>query len=220
MQCDIKTFYNGVVTANLPNYNQGIRLNVDCNTLNLGIFQAGPPHGFQNTTISADNIYAKNTSNYYVRLNNGARLYCGNFCDVSFHVKGYGTNEPVMLINNYQPANSSFKFFEGGLTRIGRLNFQGVAIRPSLINGACLFINNVVLNGAVVNNSLLFVGRNVTWTPADRTVVGNGLIVNLANWRDHESAVLEHINGKVFSWNVWDSGPWGSQSLFDFCTNV
>ena len=59
MQTSIDTFYNGTVTANLPIYNMNIKLNVDCGTLNLGIFQAGPPHGFQNATLSANTIYAK-----------------------------------------------------------------------------------------------------------------------------------------------------------------
>ena len=218
MQCDIKTFYNGTVTANLPVYNMAIKLNVDCHYLNLGIFQAGPPHGFQNATISADNIYAKgDIPSAYVQISNGVRLYCKDFCNVPFSVRGYGTNEPVMLINNYQTANSSCRFFEGGLTRIGRLNFQGGApIRLRLTNDACVFINNAILDGADVDHSLLFVGSNVTWTSANN-VTNSGVIANLANWGPDAHYLL---TTRSLAWNVWDKGPWGSQSLLDYCKNV
>lgn len=217
MQTSVGTYYNGVVTANLPIYNMAIKLNVDCHYLNLGIFQAGPPHGFENATISANSIYAKNTSAYYVQISNGVRLYCENFCDVPFAVRGYGTNEPVMLINNYRTSNSSCRFFEGGLTRIGRLIFQGGApIRPNLNNGACLFINNAVLSGADVDNSLLFVGSNVTWTNG-ANVTNGGRIRNAANLTSDD---INFINRGQFCWNLWDYGPWGSYRLIDFCTSV
>lgn len=217
MQTNIRVFYNGTITANLPTYNMNIKLNVDCNTLNLGIFQAGPPHGFAYSSISANQIYAKNTSDYYVRVNNGVRIYCRNFCDVPFQVEGQGPSEPVMLINNYKISNASCRFFDGGLTRIGRLNFQGGAsIRLNLTNGACVFINNAILDGAIVNNSLLFVGSNVTWT-SPTSVTNSGIIANLANWGQGAHYFLTR---KSLAWNVRDSGPWGSQSLYDFCTNV
>ena len=217
MQCDIKKFYNGTVTANLPTYNMNIKLNVDCHYLNLGIFQAGPPHGFENSCISADNIYAKNTSNYYVQVSNGVRLYCGNFCDVPFHLRGYGTNGPVMLINNYKISNASCRFFDGGLARIGKLNFSGGAsIRLNLTNGACVFINNAILDGADVNGSLLFVGSNVTWT-STTSVTNGGVIANSSNWGP---AAHYLFTTRSLAWNVRDSGPWGPQSLYNFCTNV
>lgn len=225
MQTSFGTYYNGTVTANLPNYNMNIKLNVDCNTLKLGIFQAGPPHGFQNATISANDIYAKgDMPSAYVYLNCDTKIYCENFCNVCFHPYAENSNsvlQPVILINNYQTINSDRTELWFGLTRIGRLNYRGgMPFRPDLNNGACLFINNALLDGAFVNNSLLFVGSNVTWTAYNKITIGNGLIVSKENWRDHEGDVLEHINGKVFAWNVWDSGPWGSQSLFNFCLNV
>ena len=217
MQCDIKTFYNGVVTANLPIYNMGIRLNVDCETLNLGIFQSGPPHGFENSCISANDIYAKNTSAYYVQISNSVRLYCENFCDVPFHVTGYGTNEPVMLINNYRAVNSSWGDFVGGLTRIGRLDYPAAApTRLYLNNNACVFINNAVLKGADVNHSLLFVGSNVTWT-SDINATNGGRVRNAANFTDDD---IRFIDKGQFAWNLWDYGPWGSYRLIDYCTNV
>lgn len=217
MQTDIKTFYNSTVTANLPIYNMNIKLNVDCSTLNLGIFQAGPPHGFVNSSISATDIRAKNTSAYYVQISNGVRLYCENFCDVPFYVKGFGTNEPVMLINNYKTANSDCRYFAGGLTRIGRLNFRGGApIRLRLTNSACVFINNAILDGADVDRSLLFVGSNVTWTNSTN-VTNEGVIANSSNWG---TAAQYLFTTRSLAWNVQDSGPWGPQSLFDFCINV
>lgn len=220
MQTSIGAYYNGVVTANLPIYNMNIKFNIDCNTLNLGIFQGGPPHGFENSSISANVIRAQNTNEYYVQISNGARLYCENFCDVPFSLRCYGSNDPVMLINNYRTSNSSCRYFECGLTRIGRLNFQGGApIRLSLRNGACVFINNALLNGADVDNSLLFVGSNVTWANG-ANVTNGGLIVNKANWGSHASEVWHRMDRGHLCWNVWDSGPWGSQSLFDYCINV
>ena len=218
MQTDIRVFYNGTITANLPNYNTEIKLNVDCRTLNLGIFRAGPPHGFAYSSISANDIYAKNTNAYYVQISNGVRLYCENFCNVPFQVGGQGPSEPVVLINNYQISNASCRFFDGGLTRIGRLNYQGGAsIRLNLTNGACVFINNAILDGAFVNNSLLFVGSNITWS-SPTSVTNGGLIVNRANW--DSSGALPLVARKPFAWGIYDKGPWGSKSLLDFCTNV
>ena len=223
MQTSVGSYYNGVVTANLPVYNMNIKLNVDCATLNLGIFQAGPPHGFQNATISANNIYAKgNMPSAYVQANCDTKIYCANYCDVCFHP--YITNynsvlQPVILINNYDHANSGNQSFFGGLTRIGRQSTRTGPSRFLLYAGACLFINNAVLNGAIVDNSLLFVGSNVTWTTG-ANVTNGGLIVNKENWSSHRE--IQGFMGKEhkFAWNIQDSGPWGSQSLFDYCTNV
>lgn len=217
MQTSVGAYYNGIVTANLPIHNRNIKLNVDCATLNLGISQEGPPHGFENSSISANAIRAQNTSAYYVQLSNGVRLYCENFCDVSFSLRCYGSNDPVMLINNYQISYSSCRFFDGGLTRIGRLKYQGgVPIRLSLRNDACVFINNAVLNGADVDRSLLFVGSNVTWTNG-ANVTNKGVIANLANWGPAAHYLL---TTRSLAWNIWDSGPWGPQSLLNYCKNV
>ena len=225
MQTDIDTFYNGTVTANLPIYNMNIKLNVDCNILNLGIFQAGPPHGFQNATISADTIYAIYNSSYYVQVNCDTRLYCENYCNVCF--KPYVANfnsvlQPVVLINNYKHSNSIACNFFGGLTRIGRLNFQGGA--PANLNlnaGAFVFINNALLGRTYVRqNSVLFLGSNVKQANAI-TVESGGLIVGKENWSSHASEIQSRIGREYrFAWNVWDSGPWGSQSLLNFCLNV
>lgn len=220
MQLDIKKFYNGVVTANLPIYNMRIKLNVDCNTLNLGIFQAGPPHGFENSSISANDIYAKgNMTNAYVQLSNGARLYCENYCSVCFSPYIYNYNsvaQPVMLINNYDHTNTDNQYFIGGLTRIGRQSARTGPRHFSLYSGACLFINNVVLNGADVNSSLLFVGSNVTWANGIN-ITNGGRVRNAANLTNDD---INFINRGQLCWNIWDSGPWGPQSLLDFCTNV
>ena len=229
MQTSIGAYYNGIVTANLPIYNMEIKLNVDCNTLNLGIFQAGPPHGFQNATISANTIYAKGNGaggSTCVYLNSDVKLYCANYCNVPFYVSGVRdfNNEGlqvVALINNYQHANSAACQIHGGLTRIGRLNYQGG--RPADLTigaGACVFINNALLGSTkVYQNSVLFLGSNVTRANSI-TVESGGLVVNKENWGSHASEIWSRIGRGHLCWNVWDSGPWGSQSLFDYCINV
>lgn len=228
MQLDIKKFYNGIVTANLPIYNMDIKLNVDCATLNLGIFQAGPPHGFQNATISANDIYAKGDApSAYVYLKSDVKLYCANYCNTAFYVSGvrdYNNNERlqvVMLINNYQHSNSSACQVYGGLTRIGRLNYQGGAPADFTIGaGAFMFINNALLGSTkVYQNSVLFLGSNITRANGI-TVESGGLVVNKENWGSHASEIWSRIDRGHLCWNIWDSGPWGSMSLFDFCTNV
>ena len=229
MQTSIGAYYNGIVTANLPIYNMEIKLNVDCNTLNLGIFQAGPPHGFQNATISANTIYAKGNGaggSTCVYLNSDVKLYCANYCNVPFYVSGVRdfNNEGlqvVALINNYQHANSAACQIHGGLTRIGRLNYQGG--RPADLTigaGACVFINNALLGSTkVYQNSVLFLGSNVTRANSI-TVESGGLVVNKENWGSHASEVWGRVSRDQLAWNVWDSGPWGSQTLFDYCINV
>lgn len=226
MQTSFGTYYNGVVTANLPMYNMEIKLNVDCNTLNLGIFQAGPPHGFQNAVISASKIYATDdkAGAIYVQLNSDVRLYCEGYCDTPFYYNVRAeTNvlQPVVLINNYQHANSSACYFSGGLTRIGRLNYRGGAPASLTLGvGACVFINNALLGSTVVKeNSLLFLGSNVRQANGI-TVESGGIVVNKENWGSHASEIQSRMGRGHLAWNVWDSGPWGSQSLFDFCTNV
>lgn len=223
MQLDIKEYYYGTVTANLPIYNMNIKLNVDCNTLNLGIFQSGPPHGFQNATISANSIYAKgNIPSAYVQVNADTKIYCENYCNVCFlpSVANYnGVLQPVILINNYDHANSSDQYLYGGLTRIGRQSTRTGPSRLFLRAGACVFINNAVLNDAIVNNSLLFLGSNVRFTNGIN-VTNGGLVVNKENWGSHASAVWSRVSRDQLAWNVWDSGPWGSQTLFDFCIDV
>lgn len=221
MQTDIKTFYNETVTANLPIYNMEIKLNVDCHYLNLGIFQAGPPHGFQNATISADNIYAKgDMSSAHIQVNCDTKIYCENYCNVCF--RSYVSNinsvlQPVILINNYDHANSSNQRFFGGLHRIGSLSTRTGPRSLLLYAGACVFINNAVLGNITVDNSLLFVGSNYGWTGTVN--VTNGGIIRTATDLTNDD-INRFINRGHLCWNVWDSGPWGSQSLFDFCINV
>lgn len=229
MQTNVATYYNGVVTANLPAYNMEIKLNVDCNTLNLGIFQAGPPHGFQNATISANTIYAKgDIPSAYVYLNSDVKLYCEDYCNTAFYVSGvrdYNNErlQVVMLINNYQHSNSSACQFYGGLTRIGRLNYQGDAPANLTIGaGAFVFINNALLGSTkVYQNSVLFLGGNVRFVNTlNVNVESGGLIVGKQNWGSHASEIQSRIGRGHLAWNVWDSGPWGPQSLFNFCLNV
>lgn len=225
MQTDIKTFYNGIVTANLPNYNMNIKLNVDCSTLNLGIFQAGPPHGFQNATVSANDIYAKgDMPNAYVQVNCDTKIYCENYCNVCFSPYVSNINsalQPVILINNYDHYNTGTQsFFKGGITRIGCQSTRTGPISLSLNAGAFVFINNAVLARSYVReNSVLFLGSNVS-QPNGITVESGGLIVNKENWGSHASEIRSRIDRGHLAWNVWDSGPWGSMSLLDFCTNV
>lgn len=224
MQTSIGAYYNGTVTANLPIYNTEIKLNVDCSTLNLGIFQAGPPHGFQNATISADTIYAKGTApDAYVMLNFDTKIYCENFCNTAFYsLVRAETNDlqPVVLINNYQHSNSSACQFHGGLTRIGRLNYRGgMPADLTLRTGACVFINNAVLGNITVDNSLLFVGNNVTWTNG-ANVTSGGLIVNRENWGAHSGEVWRIVARGQFCWSLWDFGPWDGGTLWDYCTWV
>lgn len=228
MQTDVKAFYNGTVTANLPAYNMNIKLNVDCSRLNLGIFQSGPPHGFQNATISADTIYAKGSEpNAYVQVNCDTKIYCENFCNAPFEISGVQAEstvlQPVLLINNYQHSNSGACYFRGGITRIGRLTYQGGAPATLYLNkGGFVFINNAVLdNTNVSQNAVLFVGSNVRFTKG-YVVDNGGLVVNKENWGSWASEIQSRIYRNVYAWNAWDSGPWGrgGTSLFDFCTNV
>ena len=225
MITSLLTYFSRTVTVNLPNYATNIKLNLDCRTLNLGLFMAGPPHGLEYSSISANDIYCTTGNNYFVHMNYGTRIYCENFCNAALSPYVRDANDTlqgVILINNYQINNGSRRYFEGGLTRIGRINYQGGSpFRPDLNKGACLFINNALLDGAFVNNSLLFVGSNVTWTSSTKITIGNGLIVNKENWSSHASEIRSRMSREHgFAWNVWDSGPWGPQSLFDFCTNV
>lgn len=225
MQTDIKAFYNGTVTANLPNYNMNIKLNVDCSNLNLGIFQSGPPHGFQNATISANDIYAKGViPDAYVAVSADTKIYCENYCNTPFQIAFQAESsvlQPVMLINNYQHSNSDACYFFGGLTRIGRLRFQGGIPAECYVNrGAFVFINNAVLGNTYVSqNAVLFVGSGVNFTKG-YVVRNGGLVVSKENWRSHASEIQSRIGRGHLAWNVWDSGPWGSQSLFDYCLNV
>lgn len=225
MQTSFDTYYNGTVTANLPIYNMNIKLNVDCNTLSLGIFQAGPPHGFQNTTISANTIYAKgNMPSSYVQVNCDTKIYCENYCNVSFwpHVSNINSVlQPVILINNYDHYNTGNQIFFGGLTRIGSLSTRTGSRSLSLYSGAFVFINNAVLGRSYVReNSVLFLGSNVRQA-SGITVESGGLVVNKENWSSHASEIQSRIGREhKYAWNIWDSGPWGSQSLLDYCTNV
>ena len=220
MIMSLLTFYNGTVKVNLPNYAMNIKLNVDCHNLNLGVFMAGPPHGLEYSSISADNIFCTTGNNYFVHMNYGTRIYCENFCNVAFVPvrRRFSDNyQPVLLINNYQTNNS--KEFYGGITRIGQLNYIGGTGAPLVLyNGACVFINNTVLSNTTVDNSLLFLGTNVRIGGGGITVTNGGLVVNKANYS--MDAIGKFVNRKNFAWNFTDSGPWGRRSLLDFCTDV
>lgn len=220
MQTSFGNYYNGFVTANLPIYNMNIKLNVDCNTLNLGMFQAGPPHGFQNATISANAIYAKGSeTTAYVQVNCDTKIYCENFCNVCFqpYVADYNNVlQPVILINNYDHANSSIQFFYGGLTRIGRQSTRIYPLRFSLYSGACVFINNAALGSTIVDNSFLYLGSNVTLTNGIN-VTNGGRVRNAANLTNDD---IRFIDRGQLCWNLRDYGPWGTDRLIDFCTGV
>ena len=215
------TYYSGTVKVNLPNYATNIKLNVDCHNLNLGVFMAGPPHGLEYSSISADNIYCTTGNNYFVQMNYGTRIYCENFCNVPFspvRIRFSDNYQPVLLINNYHCTNSYCDFY-GGIIRIGSLNYQGHMAAPlELYNGACMFINNTVLSNTTVDNSLLFLGTNVRIGGGGITVTNGGLVVNKANYS--MDAIGKFVNRKNFAWNFTDSGPWGWRSLLNFCINV
>lgn len=221
MQTSVGAYYNGTVTANLPDYNMNIKLDVDCHNLNLGVFQSSPPHGLGYSSISADNIFCNTGTSNSVEINYGTRIYCENFCNVSFSPvwrRFSDSYQPVLLINNYKHANASACNFSGGIYRIGRLNYRG-GMPPNIYlnNGACMFINNVTLWEVEVNNALLFVGSNVT-TIEQPNVTNGGLIVSRKNYS--MNAIGKFVNRKNFAWNFTDSGPWGSMSLLNFCINV
>lgn len=223
MITDLLTFYNGTVTVNLKNYAMNIKLNVDCHSLNLGVFMAGPPHGLEYSSISANDIYCTTGKDYFVHMNYGTRVYCENFCNVPFDPvrRRFSDNyQPVLLINNYQHSNAGACNFYGGITRIGKLCYpsEGRPVPLTLYNGACMFINNTVLGDTTVDNSLLFLGTNVRVAGGDITVTNGGLVVNKANYS--MGAIGKFINRKNFAWNFTDSGPWGPRSLFDYCIDV
>ena len=223
MIMSLLTFYSGTVKVNLPNYATNIKLNVDCHNLNLGVFMAGPPHGLEYSSISADNIFCTTGTNYFVQMNYGTRIYCENFCNVALSPirRRFSDNyQPVLLINNYQLSNDAPAAceFNGGITRIGRLNYMGgMKVPLKLYNGACMFINNVTLSDTTVDNSLLFLGTNV-YIGGIITVTNGGLVVNNANYS--MGAIGKFVNRKNFAWNFTDSGPWGWRSLLNFCIDV
>ena len=220
MQTSFGNYYNGFVTANLPNYAMNIKLNIDCHNLNLGVFQAGPPHGFEYSSISADNIFCNTGNNYYVQMNYGTRIYCENFCNVAFHPIGrkFSDNyQPVMLINNYQLSNTGACVFKGGIYRIGQLNYRGhMSVPMELYNGACMFINRTSLGDTIVDNALLFLGTNV-YLAGDITVRNGGRVRNAANLTNDD---IRFIDRGHLCWNLRDYGPWGTDRLIDFCTGV
>lgn len=237
MQTSVGTYYDGVVTANLPEYNMNIKLNVDCNTLNLGIhennaipgFHEVPAHGFQNATISANNIYAEISGigiNACVQLNRDTKIYCENYCDVPFYYGALAESDnlqPVVLINNYRYDVSFVNELYGGLSRFGSLSYFGTSPADlTLRAGAFVFINNALLGSTkVMQNSVLFLGSNVRFNNTLKVnVSGGGLIVGKLNWSSHASEIQSRMGRGHLAWNVWDSGPWGSQSLFDYCINV
>lgn len=220
MITNLLMYFSRTVTANLPNYATNIKLNVDCHNLNLGVFMAGPPHGLEYSSISADNIFCNTGTDYYVYMNYGTRIYCENFCNVAFrpvHRKFSDNYQPVLLINNYQHSNTLACNFSGGIYRIGSLNYTGGGTPNMYINnGACMFINNVTLQKVEVNNALLFVGSNVTIM--QHNVTNGGLIVSRKNYS--MDAIGKFVNRKNFAWNFTDSGPWGWRSLLNFCIDV
>ena len=224
MIMNLLTFYSGTVDVALPNYATNIKLNVDCHNLNLGVFMAGPPHGLEYSSISADNIFCTTGNNYFVQMDYGTRIYCENFCNVPFVPiwRRFSDNyQPVLLINNYQQSNSEACIFNGGIVRIGRLNYMGGApANMYLANGACIFINNATLSDTTVDNALLFLGTNVYLSGGGSglTVTNGGMVVNKANYS--MSAISKFVNRKNFAWNFQDSGPWGWRSLLNFCIDV
>lgn len=241
MQTSVGSYYNGTVTANLPNYNMEIKLNVDCATLNLGIREnqafpgmpSGlPAHGFQNATISANDIYARllgTINDSCVQLNRDTKIYCENYCNVAFYYGALAemaesdTLQPVVLINNYRYAVNTASNIYGGLSRFGELEYLGgTPANLALRKGAFVFINNALLGRTIVTqNSVLFLGSNVRFeNTLNVNKEGGGLIVGKQNWSSHASEIRSRIGRGHLAWNVWDSGPWGSMSLFDYCINV
>lgn len=219
MQTNLDAFYN-TVFATLPNYNMDIKLNVDCNILYINQQQAGPPHGFGSSSISANTIYSIGTAqNALLYANLGVRCF-SNYSTLSWYT-GYdinNTNQPVIVTNNARPY--SFSSFGGGLFCYKSFNMQNTANIPTLQirNGTCMFINNARFVNVIINNAMLYLGTNVT-IYGSINVTNGGYICNKANVSEGQFA-SKVFRGNTWCWNVYDKGPWGNQSLVDYCRNV
>ena len=181
--------------------------------------------GFVDSSISANNIVpfvtGTSPSDTGAKVGTNTRIYCSDYCATPFYssrINYNSQNQPVVLINNYQHSNTQVCTFHGGLTRIGRLNFQGG--RPAdltLGNGACVFINNALLGDITVKeNSLLFFGSNYRFT-GTVNVTSGGRIRDASDFNAND---ISFIDRGQLCWNLWDSGPWGSMSLMNYCKNV
>ena len=223
LQTDLGSYYNDV-TVHTDNENS--RLNVSCNLLRLDLMQIQIPGlmpivdaGFVDSSISANNIVpfgGFGTTNGCAKVGTNTRVYCSNYCETPFYstkISYSSQNQPVVLLNNYKITNSQARMLVGGLYRFGTLLNTSYLI---MNNGACVFINNTRLTNVNVDNALLFMGSNARVT-GTINVTNGGLIVNSSNWGPGAHYFL---TTKSFAWNVWDSGPWGSQSLLDYCKNV
>lgn len=226
LQTDFGSYYNNV-TASIDNENS--RFNVSCNLLHLGLmpspFLPFVTAGFVDSSISANTIVplvVGGSSNSAVIAGTNARIYCAGYCETPFYsdrISYSSQNQPVVLLGDYKITNSRACTLVGGLYRFGTLNFQGgTSASLTIREGACVFINNTVLRDITVNNALLFIGSNARVT-GTANVTNGGLIVNRENWSSHRG--MQGFMGRGhLCWNIRDSGPWGIQSLFDYCTNV
>ena len=218
LQTSLENHYNNVVVSTS---NENSRITVSCNDLRLDLQPTPIPFinaGFVNSSISANIIVpfvsGIGTSNNCAKVGTNTRIYCSDYCETPFYstkISYSSQNQPVVLLNNYKITNSQARLLVGGLYRFGTLSNASYL---ELNNGACVFINNVALTEVNVNNALLFMGSNASVT-GTANVTNGGLIVNLANW--DSSGALSLVTRKSLAWNIWDSGPWGSSRLIDFC---
>lgn len=221
LQTSLENHYNNVSVATS---NENSRLTISCNDLQLYLQPPMPQMpfvvaGFVDSSISADSIHpfvGPGITNAGAKVGTNTRVYCSGYCATPFYsrITDYTSqNKPIVLLNNYNITNRDMCSLSGGLYRFGTLSN---APYLNMNNGACVFINNTSLSSVNVDNSLLFIGSNVSIT-GTATVQNGGVIANLANWGP---AAHYFLTTKSFAWNIWDKGPWGNQSLYDFCRNV
>lgn len=221
LQTNLENHYSEVI---VDTNNETSRLNISCNVLHLELRPPMPQMpfvvaGFVDSSISADSIHpfvGPGITNAGAKVGTNTRVYCSGYCETPFYsrITDYKSqNQPIVLLNNYNITNRDMCSLSGGLYRFGTLSN---APYLDMNNGACVFINNTSLRSVNVDNALLFIGSNASVT-GTATVQNGGVIANLANWGP---AAHYFLTTKSFAWNIWDKGPWGNQSLYDFCRNV
>lgn len=220
LQTSLENHYNDV-TVITDDANS--RLTVSCNLLRLGLrpaFQQFVVAGFVDSSISTNDIFpfvsGTGPSNAGAKVGTNTRIYCENHCDVPFYsdrIDYSSRNQPIVLLNDYSVTNREMYRLSGGLYRFGTLSNTPYL---NINNGACVFINNTGLSSVNVDNALLFIGNNVSLI-GDKFVTNGGLIVNRENWGSQSGKVWGYLGREHLCWNIWDSGPWGSSKLIDFC---
>lgn len=222
LRTSLGNHYNLIqVTTN----NANSRLTVSCNDLRLDlqpVLQQFVIAGFVDSSISTNNIAPLGVIGLYnagAKVGTNTRIYCSNYCMTPFYSESISyssQNQPVVLLNDYNVTNGEMYKLSGGLYRFGTLSNTPYL---NINNGACVFINNISLSSVNVDNALLFMGSNARVTGT--TIVTNGgLIANRENWGPNASKVWDIAARGQLCWSLWDSGPWGGGSLWDYCVWV